>query len=142
MYLLRYATEDYYGRELLPLEVFAYFIFTYIVRQVSDPKMASLPNHYVSNSSSFGNTPKHTGRRNTIPPRSNGFRQPHKHGEHDTHKLNHSHTENGGEFMYFTQASRQNTNAHFRLTHCQRDGNGDTMYDSHARTSPYTRRRV
>lgn len=46
----------------LPLEVFAYFLFSYIVRQVSDPKMASLPNHYVANSSSFGNTPKHTGR--------------------------------------------------------------------------------
>lgn len=45
-----------------PLEVFAYFLFAYIVRQVSDPKMASLPNHYVANSSSFGNTPKHTGR--------------------------------------------------------------------------------
>lgn len=43
-----------------PLEVFAYFLFAYIVRQVSDPKMASLPNHYVANSSSFGNTPKHT----------------------------------------------------------------------------------
>lgn len=41
--------------------MFSYFLFTYIVRQVSDPKMASLPNHYVANSSSFGNTPKHTG---------------------------------------------------------------------------------
>jgi len=45
-----------------PFEVFAYFLFAYIVRQVSDPKMASLPNHYVANSSSFGNTPKHTRR--------------------------------------------------------------------------------
>jgi hypothetical protein len=42
--------------------MFAYLLFAYIVRQVSDPKMASLPNHYVANSSSFGNTPKHTGR--------------------------------------------------------------------------------
>lgn len=71
----------------LPLEVFAYFLFSYIVRQVSDPKMASLPNHYVANSSSFGNTPQ-THRSRTIPPRSNGFREQNTH----TRTLTHTHT--------------------------------------------------
>lgn len=112
-----------------PFEVFAYFLFAYIVRQVSDPKMASLPNHYVANSSSFGNTPKHTGRAQRFHrgPTDSETKKSHTRNTRTSTPETAAAAETENRVVYANIAVELHTRAH-------RDDDDDTLYEIHADT--------